>query len=91
MLTVRGYGPLGFHGAGITPKQRFLDSIGNIRVAENLLNARVALRIRMNFPDHFSGAFFTPQRTLVGAGCRSGVRDARVALQQQPEQWCRPH
>jgi hypothetical protein len=41
VLVIRAYGPLGCHGAGITPKQRFLDSIRGERVAENLLNAHV--------------------------------------------------
>src|SRR4051794_2607293 len=41
VLVIRAYGPLGCHGAGITPKQRFLDSIRGERVAENLLNTHV--------------------------------------------------
>jgi hypothetical protein len=49
VLTVRGYGPLGFHGAGITPKQRFLDSIGDTEVAGNLLTAHVHCAFALSF------------------------------------------
>jgi hypothetical protein len=49
VLVIRAYGPLGFHGAGITPKQRFSDSIRGERVAENLLNAHVHCAFALSF------------------------------------------
>ncbi|MBW7967864.1 hypothetical protein [Bradyrhizobium sp. BR 10289] len=49
MLVIRAYGPLGFHGVRITPKQRFLDSIGGESIAGNLLNAHVHCAFALSF------------------------------------------